>query len=61
MLLIGTVTVSWYLADVVVLGVCMATKRNLLGVLMGVELVLNAPTCSLHLEVKYFAPRAHWG
>ena len=45
MLLIGTVSVSWYLAVGAVLfvlgAVCMATKRNLIGVLMGVELVLN--------------------
>jgi NADH:ubiquinone oxidoreductase subunit K len=45
MLLFATVSVSWYLAVGAILfvigAVCMATKRNLLGVLMGVELVLN--------------------
>lgn len=44
-LLIGQVTVSHYLiigAVLFVTGVlCMATKRNALGVLMGIELVLN--------------------
>ena len=43
--LFATVTVSKYLlvgAILFVLGaVCMATKRNAMGVLMGVELVLN--------------------
>lgn len=43
--LIGLVTVSHYLAVGAVLFVtgalCMATKRNALGVLMGIELVLN--------------------
>ena len=57
MLLIGTVSVSWYLAVGAVLfvlgAVCMATKRNLLGVLMGVELVLNGANMNfVHLEVK---------
>ncbi|MEE3368661.1 MAG: NADH-quinone oxidoreductase subunit NuoK [Planctomycetota bacterium] len=41
----GTVAVSHYLAVGAVLFVtgalCMATKRNALGVLMGIELVLN--------------------
>ena len=45
MVLLGTVTVSQYLAVGAVLFVtgalCMATKRNALGVLMGIELVLN--------------------
>ena len=45
MALLGTVTVSHYLAVGAVLFVtgalCMATKRNALGVLMGIELVLN--------------------
>ena len=45
MALLGTVTVSQYLAVGAVLFVtgalCMATKRNALGVLMGIELVLN--------------------
>jgi NADH:ubiquinone oxidoreductase subunit K len=40
-----TITVSHYLAVGAVLfvtgAVCMATKRNALGVLMGIELVLN--------------------
>src|SRR5450631_2245429 len=44
-LLAGNVTVSHYLAVgavMFVVGVvCMATKRNALGVLMGIELVLN--------------------
>jgi NADH:ubiquinone oxidoreductase subunit K len=39
------VSVSWYLAVGAVLfvtgAICMATKRNALGVLMGIELVLN--------------------
>jgi NADH:ubiquinone oxidoreductase subunit K len=39
------VTVSWFLTVGAVLfvagAICMATKRNALGVLMGVELVLN--------------------
>jgi len=43
--LFGPVTVSHYLAVGAVLFVtgvlCMATKRNALGVLMGIELVLN--------------------
>jgi len=43
--LLGTVTVSQYLVVGAVLFVtgalCMATKRNALGVLMGIELVLN--------------------
>ncbi len=43
--LIGEITVSHYLAVGAVLFVtgvlCMATKRNALGVLMGIELVLN--------------------
>ena len=43
--LFGQVTVSQYLAVGAVLfvtgAVCMATKRNALGVLMGIELVLN--------------------
>ena len=43
--LLGQVTVAHYLAVGAVLFVtgiaCMATKRNALGVLMGVELVLN--------------------
>jgi len=43
--LLGMVTVSHYLAVGAILFVagvvCMATKRNALGVLMGVELVLN--------------------
>jgi len=43
--LLATVTVSHYLAVGAVLFVtgvlCMATKRNALGVLMGIELVLN--------------------
>ena len=42
---IDTITVSHYLAVGAVLfvtgAVCMATKRNALGVLMGIELVLN--------------------
>ena len=45
MALLGTVTVSHYLAVGAVLFVtgalCMATKRNAVGVLMGIELVLN--------------------
>lgn len=45
MVLLGTVTVSQYLVVGAVLFVtgalCMATKRNALGVLMGIELVLN--------------------
>jgi NADH-quinone oxidoreductase subunit K len=44
-LLLGQITVSHYLAIGAVLFVtgvvCMATKRNALGVLMGIELVLN--------------------
>lgn len=44
-LLLGQITVAHYLAVGAVLFVtgiaCMATKRNALGVLMGVELVLN--------------------
>jgi NADH-quinone oxidoreductase subunit K len=43
--LLGQITVSHYLAVGAVLFVtgiaCMATKRNAVGVLMGVELVLN--------------------
>lgn len=43
--LLGQITVAHYLAVGAVLFVtgiaCMATKRNALGVLMGVELVLN--------------------
>ena len=43
--LLGQITVTHYLAVGAVLFVagvvCMATKRNALGVLMGVELVLN--------------------
>jgi len=43
--LLATITVSHYLAVgsvLFVVGVaCMATKRNTLGILMGVELVLN--------------------
>lgn len=45
MMLLGQVTVAHYLAVGAVLFVtgvvCMATKRNALGVLMGIELVLN--------------------
>lgn len=45
MVLFGAVTVSQYLlvgAVLFVVGaICMATKRNAMGVLMGVELVLN--------------------
>ena len=45
MLLFATVSVSWYLAVGAILFVlgalCMETKRILLGLLMGVELVLN--------------------
>jgi len=45
MVLLAEITVSHYLAVgavLFVLGVlCMATKRNALGVLMGIELVLN--------------------
>ena len=44
-ILFGQVTVSHYMAIGAVLFVtgalCMATKRNALGVLMGIELVLN--------------------
>ena len=43
--LLGQITVAHYLAVGAVLfvtgAVCMATKRNALGVLMGIELVLN--------------------
>ncbi|MFP6671381.1 MAG: NADH-quinone oxidoreductase subunit NuoK [Pirellulaceae bacterium] len=43
--LISTVTVSHYMAVGAVMFVtgvlCMATKRNALGILMGIELVLN--------------------
>ena len=43
--LLSTITVSHYLADGAVMFVtgvlCMATKRNALGILMGIELVLN--------------------
>lgn len=43
--LISTITVSHYLAVGAVMFVtgvlCMATKRNALGILMGIELVLN--------------------
>lgn len=43
--LISTITVSHYMAVGAVMFVtgvlCMATKRNALGVLMGIELVLN--------------------
>jgi NADH:ubiquinone oxidoreductase subunit K len=44
-ILLGQVTVAQYMAVGAVMfvtgAVCMATKRNALGVLMGVELVLN--------------------
>ena len=43
--LLSTITVSHYLAGGAVMFVtgvlCMATKRNALGILMGIELVLN--------------------
>ena len=43
--LISTITVSHYMAVGAVMFVtgvlCMATKRNALGILMGIELVLN--------------------
>ena len=43
--LISTITVSHYMAVGAVMfvtgGLCMATKRNALGILMGIELVLN--------------------
>ena len=43
--ILATTTVSMYLAVGAVMfvvgAICMATKRNALGVLMGIELVLN--------------------
>ena len=49
--LLGQITVSHYLAVGAVLFVtgvvCMATKRNILGILMGVELVLNGANINL--------------
>jgi len=49
--LFAQVTVSHYLAVGAVLfvlgAVCMATKRNALGVLMGIELVLNGANVNL--------------
>ncbi len=49
--LLGQITVAHYLAVGAVLFVtgiaCMATKRNALGVLLGVELVLNGANVNL--------------
>ena len=49
--LLGQITVSHYLAVGAVLFVtgiaCMAMKRNILGILMGVELVLNGANINL--------------
>ena len=50
-LVLGQITVSHYLAVGALLFVtgalCMATKRNALGVLMGIELVLNGANINL--------------
>lgn len=61
--ILGTVTVSHYLMVGAVLfvtgAVCMATKRNALGVLMGVELVLNGANLNfIAFGSRYLRPES---
>ena len=61
--LIATVSVSHYLVVGAILfvtgAVCMATKRNALGVLMGVELVLNGANLNfIAFGSKYLRPES---
>ena len=61
MRLVAQITVSHYLAVGAVLFVtgvlCMATKRNALGVLMGIELVLNGANVNfVAFGSKYLRP-----
>ena len=61
--LLATITVSHYLAVgafLFVTGVlCMATKRNALGVLMGIELVLNGANINfIAFGSKYLRPES---
>ena len=63
MLLLAQITVSHYLlvgAVLFVTGViCMATKRNALGVLMGIELVLNGANLNfIAFGSKYLRPQS---
>jgi NADH-quinone oxidoreductase subunit K len=61
--LFAQITVSHYLAVGALLfvtgAVCMATKRNALGVLMGIELVLNGANINfVAFGSKYLRPEA---
>ncbi len=61
--LLGIITVSHYMAVGAILfvtgAVCMATKRNVLGVLMGVELVLNGANINfIAFGSKYLRPES---
>jgi NADH-quinone oxidoreductase subunit K len=61
--LFAQITVSHYLAVGAVLfvtgAVCMATKRNALGVLMGIELVLNGANINfVAFGSKYLRPES---
>ena len=63
LMLFGTVTVAQYMlvgAVLFVTGVvCMATKRNALGVLMGIELVLNGANINfIAFGSKYLRPES---
>ena len=63
--LFGQITVAHYLAVGAVLFVagvvCMATKRNALGVLMGIELVLNGANVNfVAFGSDYLRPQS-WG
>jgi NADH-quinone oxidoreductase subunit K len=63
--LVAQITVSHYLVVGAVLfvtgAVCMATKRNILGVLMGVELVLNGANVNFIAFGSPFLREHHLG